>query len=79
TLLTFLFYMEFYGRAATAAFVYFLVNLAGTLLPAIGGRPELAGLGYLAAGIVASVIAYRVLHRLGRRLDRMVLARYSET
>lgn len=78
TLLTFLFYMEFYGKAAAAALIFFLVNLAGSLAAAFAGHPELQGFGYLAAGIIGSAVSYRILDRQGRKLDRLVLARYSE-
>ncbi|HUX12693.1 MAG TPA: exopolysaccharide Pel transporter PelG [Spirochaetia bacterium] len=78
TLLTFLFYMEVYTHAAFASLVFFLINLGVSIALVAAGRQELQGLGYLAGGVAGSAVAFYFLDTLVRRIDRLVLARYSE-
>lgn len=77
TLMTFLLYMELFLQAFITAAVFFLLNLGGSLAIVYLHLPGAAGTSYLASAVVASVVAFLFLDRGARRLDRLVLARYT--
>jgi uncharacterized membrane protein len=77
TLLIFLFYLEHYGRAVLATLVFFLVNLAASLLVAWLGEVRLLGTSYLAGGIAGSIVAGAFLVRSLRRFDHIMFMRVS--
>lgn len=77
TLMTFLLYMELFRQAFVASALFFLVNLAGSLLTVEFHLTAYDGMSYLLSAALASAVAYLFLDRGARRLDRAILARYS--
>ncbi len=71
TVLTFLFYIQMYGEAFITAFLFFIINLAVTVLSVQLDFPYY-GMGYLTATVISSVIAFVFLSRGIRIMDRRV-------
>jgi len=77
TLMTLLFYFELYRYTALSAFIYFLVNLSGSLLTLLAPGRAFFGASYLAAGVSASFATGAFLFSASRSFDRLILGRYS--
>lgn len=77
SLMIFLFYLELYGRASLAALVFFVVNLASSLVLGWIGGPDLLGASYLAGGAAGSLAAAIFLSRSLRTIDRTLFIRSS--
>jgi polysaccharide biosynthesis protein PelG len=77
SLLIFLFYLECYGRAAAAAFVFFAANCAASILIAAFGQLRLLGVSYLVGGVLGSAAAGLFLVRSLRRFDHTLFIRAS--
>ena len=75
SLMIFLFYLELYGRAFVATFVFFAVNLAASVGTALIGGTGLLGLSYIAGGAAGSAAAGIFLSRSIRRIDRTLFIR----
>ncbi|MCD6396031.1 MAG: exopolysaccharide Pel transporter PelG [Spirochaetaceae bacterium] len=71
TLFTFLFYLEKYKEAFFTQVCFFSVNLGGTLYFASISTP-VYGAGYLAAGILTSIISWLFLSRGIETMDRRI-------
>jgi len=74
TLLNFLFYLELYSYSFFTCLVFFLVNFIGSIATSVIWGGSLAGVSYLAAGIVASLFAALLLSSAVRRVDRRILS-----
>ena len=77
SLMIFLFYLELYGRAFLAVFVFFAVNLAASLATAWLGNLDLLGLSYLLGGGAGCLAAGIFLARSIKRIDRTLFIRAS--
>ncbi|MBA7468965.1 MAG: hypothetical protein GH155_02735 [Spirochaeta sp.] len=77
TLMTLLFYFELYRATALSAFIYFLVNLSGSLLSLLVPGLALFGVSYLAAGVSASFAAGAFLFSASGSFERLILGRYA--
>jgi polysaccharide biosynthesis protein PelG len=75
SLMIFLFYLELYGRAAAAAAVFFVMNLAASLGIAALGDQRLLGMSYLLGGVAGCVAAGAFLARGLRRFDHVLFSR----
>ena len=77
TLMTLLFYFELYRSTALSAFIYFLVNLSGSLLTLLVPGRAFFGASYIAAGVSASFAAGAFLFSASRSFERLILGRYT--
>jgi uncharacterized membrane protein len=77
SLMIFLFYLELYGRAFLAVFVFFAVNLAASAATAWLGNTDLLGLSYLLGGAAGCSAAGVFLARSIKRIDRTLFIRAS--
>lgn len=77
TLLIYLFYFQVYERSALLALLFFVVNLAGSLLASQGGAIQYAPLPYLAAGIVSTAAGLHLVEVSARSLDRLLYLRWG--
>ncbi len=77
TLMTLLFYFELYRYTALSAFIYFLVNLSGSLLTLLAPGQAFFGVSYVAAGVIASFTAGAFLFSASKSFDRLILGRYT--
>lgn len=77
TLITFLLYIELFLQAFVSALVFFGLNLLGSLATAYLQLAAWGGVSYLLSAVLASIVAFVFLDIGTRRLDRLILARYS--
>ena len=75
TLLNYLFYMEHYRHAFTAALIFFTTNLVLAVVSGITNMPQTAGFSYLIGAFAASVCAFGFLLRDIHTLDRHILTK----
>ncbi len=71
TLLTFLFYLERYKEAFITQVCFFFINFGGTLYFASLSIP-IYGAGYMAAGIITSILSGLYLYRAVQTMDRRI-------
>jgi len=76
TLLIYLFYFQVFKRSALLAFLFFSVNLTGSILVSAAGAYRYAPLPYLVAGLVATVACLRIVNASARSLDRLLFMSY---
>ena len=77
TLLIFLFYYQLYRTSALIAALFLVFNAGGSFLVWRFGDLSYASLGYLTAGVVASVVGFWAVFRATKSIDRILYARYS--
>lgn len=71
TILTFLFYIQMYKQAGITALLFFLINFSVTLVTAMSSL-TFYGMGYLAATIISSLLAFVYLKSGIKIMDRKV-------
>ena len=74
TILNLHFYLEFYSYSQVSALLFASVNCLVTLLLALTGRFDLAGLGYCAGGVCASAAALHLFFRGVKKAERYIIS-----
>ncbi len=74
TISNYLFYIELYKYSLLISILFFTVNLVTSIMTALFGSPNLAGISYLAAGIAATILGGILLYSSIKILDRRILS-----
>lgn len=75
TAINFLFYIELYHYSFLATFVFFTLNLAGSYFMSTYGYLFVPGVSYLLSGLLAGILAIKLLAGSIRQIDRIILVR----